>query len=406
MKKLTLVLLALSSVALAMQRPTSVEPWDAYLPEENTDPESTSYASSRVCRSCHPAEYDSWYASYHRTMTQWASEASIIPSWDGVDFGFNGRSHRLFRRDGLFFVDMPRHGTSGARAEDRPRAAGAHDHGLPSDAVLLGSRCRGRYPETTSPVRRNTAVTVRAVITTMPTGGALEGATLPVSALAELWDVTDYHPRFDGIGPSERDAIGAYLERIQFPGRIVQFPFVYFAREKRWLHDSYTFLQPEEPYSSVEPYGKNWNGNCDACHTTAPDYGWDAGEALGQTELAELGIACEACHGPGREHVERHKNPLRRYRAHLGSSPPSDIVNPAKLDPAAGASVCAQCHAELVPKERREAFRPGDAIESFAHVLRRTDPPQSRMARRGARGRAGLVSKRVLARRDHAHCGT
>src|SRR5215468_6893110 len=35
------------------------------------------YVSSATCRACHPAQYDSWYASFHRTMTQIATPATV-----------------------------------------------------------------------------------------------------------------------------------------------------------------------------------------------------------------------------------------------------------------------------------------------------------------------------------------
>src|SRR6185295_545853 len=34
-----------------------------------TTPPPDGYATSAACRSCHPAEYQSWHQSYHRSMT-------------------------------------------------------------------------------------------------------------------------------------------------------------------------------------------------------------------------------------------------------------------------------------------------------------------------------------------------
>ena len=39
--------------------------------------------SSDTCRSCHPSQFDSWHASYHRTMTQVATPQTAIPDFDG-----------------------------------------------------------------------------------------------------------------------------------------------------------------------------------------------------------------------------------------------------------------------------------------------------------------------------------
>ena len=92
----------------------------------------------------------------------------------------------------------------------------------------------------------------------------------------------------------------------------------------------------------------------------------------GFSEAVELGIACEECH------VTRHRNPLERYQRHFrANASGDDIVNPAKLSPKLASAICAQCHAELIDKDPGvEAFRPGDPIEPYAHVLRRYgDPP-------------------------------
>ena len=52
-----------------------------------------------------------------------------------------------------------------------------------------------------------------------------------------------------------------------------------------------------------------WNTTCITCHTT---HGVPKRGAHGEldTRVAEFGIACEACHGPGREHVRANAVPL------------------------------------------------------------------------------------------------
>ena len=42
------------------------------------------YVSSDTCRACHPAEYESWHGSYHRTMTQVATPDTVRADFDGV----------------------------------------------------------------------------------------------------------------------------------------------------------------------------------------------------------------------------------------------------------------------------------------------------------------------------------
>lgn len=57
------------------------------------------FVSSDTCRACHPSQYASWRASYHRTMTQVATPESAIPDFAGVTVsGVHGRPMRLEQR--------------------------------------------------------------------------------------------------------------------------------------------------------------------------------------------------------------------------------------------------------------------------------------------------------------------
>jgi len=42
------------------------------------------YASSDGCQQCHPSQFASWRASYHRTMTQIATPDSVVANFDDV----------------------------------------------------------------------------------------------------------------------------------------------------------------------------------------------------------------------------------------------------------------------------------------------------------------------------------
>lgn len=46
-----------------------------------------------------------------------------------------------------------------------------------------------------------------------------------------------------------------------------------------------------------------WQLKCAGCHTTGLDLGYDAASKTYSTRWRELAIGCEACHGPGKEHV-------------------------------------------------------------------------------------------------------
>jgi predicted CXXCH cytochrome family protein len=42
------------------------------------------FVSSSTCRACHPAQYASWHRSYHRTMTQYATPATVKAAFEGL----------------------------------------------------------------------------------------------------------------------------------------------------------------------------------------------------------------------------------------------------------------------------------------------------------------------------------
>ena len=93
-------------------------------------------------------------------------------------------------------------------------------------------------------------------------------------------------------------------------------------------------------------------------------------------EVAEFGIACEACHSQGHEHIARNRDPLRRFKIHLTSKTDSTITNPSKLKGPASALACGQCHSvwafndmeDKIDFNRHGAgFRPGtnDLVQRF-----------------------------------------
>jgi hypothetical protein len=83
------------------------------------------YVSSDSCRSCHPGNYASWHASFHRTMTQVARPENFAPRMDGVELSRDGVDYRIERHGDAFAV------------RSKPHDAPATAFSAPRDIVLL-----------------------------------------------------------------------------------------------------------------------------------------------------------------------------------------------------------------------------------------------------------------------------
>ncbi len=152
------------------------------------------------------------------------------------------------------------------------------------------------------------------------------------------------------------------------------FPFAWLIADRQWVPVQATFLR--DP--TLPPSVHVWNVNCLKCHATGgqprPDF------KLGglATRVGELGIACEACHGPAENHVAFYQNPLARYLQRASASEPHGIINPAKLSKDRSSQVCGQCHGiKWIPNSENFAqegfsFRPGQDLDQSTPLVRPT----------------------------------
>ena len=155
------------------------------------------------------------------------------------------------------------------------------------------------------------------------------------------------------------------------PGNYWRLPLLWHIGAQRWVHLNGAFLGSDD--QTFDSHLALWNQNCIFCHNTGPKPGITNLEALlerarqgdypnfqtdprFESEVAELGIACETCHSPGADHAERNRNPLRRYALHLSGADDPSIVNPKKLHHEASTQVCGQCHGQRIPLHTRAIF--------------------------------------------------
>lgn len=151
--------------------------------------------------------------------------------------------------------------------------------------------------------------------------------------------------------------------------RLHALPFAWLIAEARWVPVESTLLRPAQGEVIY-----TWNRACVPCHAVAGAPRIADGEI--DTRVVELGIACEACHGPGAEHVERWRSPLARYVQHLSGAPDATIVQPGRLDHRRASEVCGQCHSvsayhdEAAWLRRGDEFRPGEDLGAMRRLVR------------------------------------
>lgn len=129
----------------------------------------------------------------------------------------------------------------------------------------------------------------------------------------------------------------------------IRLPVAYDLVQHRWMHLNGSFFHADG--ASYTQHVAEWNSNCVFCHNVKAQPGFDWERKSWSTEVAELGIACGACHGPTGEHAQQALAPLTRYRWHLNhkSAAPIAVTNPAKLDSDRSAMICGHCHGQRLP---------------------------------------------------------
>jgi predicted CXXCH cytochrome family protein len=148
---------------------------------------------------------------------------------------------------------------------------------------------------------------------------------------------------------------------------------------QRWYH-----LHPEERITADDPLHwtgalQNWNSRCADCHSTGLVKNYDADTNRYSTHWQEINVGCEACHGPGSQHVAWANG--RRSLPHKGlvtqvarTWEPVNGQLPIPQQPGSALSgqlqMCAGCHSRRAGLQQPDAsasyfdnYNPGPVIE-------------------------------------------
>ena len=169
-------------------------------------------------------------------------------------------------------------------------------------------------------------------------------------------------------------------------------PFVYLKEAQRWIPRRAAFLKDPRFQAADDLETGRWNGGCIRCHTTHGTPG--LGDMQVNSRAAEFGIACEACHGPGENHVRYHKEDRT-------ASVVDNIVNPSLLSHKKKSQVCGQCHGIYQLHDVADyfsngvPFRPGEDLSEMATIGKYSEPEtqywNDGMARVSGREYNGLI---------------
>lgn len=173
---------------------------------------------------------------------------------------------------------------------------------------------------------------------------------------------------------------------IEFPGgRLQAFGIAWDSRPKaqggqRWFH-----LYPEQALKAGDNLhwtniDQNWNYQCADCHSTNLKKNFDAASSTFKTQWSEINVSCEACHGPGSNHLAwaRHE-PGAEVFSGPGKGLPQVLDerrsiswlselktgNATRSEPRKGTveiETCAKCHS-----------RRGQSSDTFVHGQRLAD---------------------------------
>ncbi|HEY2712137.1 MAG TPA: cytochrome c3 family protein [Chthoniobacterales bacterium] len=257
------------------------------------------YLLSGDCRKCHAQNYDTWYQTFHRTMTRDANAKTILGDFEKNNtVTYQGVRAEMVREDGDYWMKLT--GADGKKQNLKV-------------VRTVGSRRIQQY----------------------------------LTKSADKW---------------------------------MRLPVAYDLIHRRWMHLNGSFFNPDgTPYSQ---HLAEWNANCVFCHNVKAQPGFDWNKQSWNTEVAELGVACGACHGPAGKHAEQALSPITRYRWHLNSesAPPTAVVNPAKFDSDRATMICAHCHGQRLPQpedrirsilSEGDPFNAGEDLHAFYRPVQR-----------------------------------
>ncbi len=129
---------------------------------------------------------------------------------------------------------------------------------------------------------------------------------------------------------------------VPFPGgRLQCLNIAWDARAKKWFRLPPYEVEGHDDWLHWTKGGMNWNGMCAECHSTRVEKNYAMATDSYETRWFSIDVGCEACHGPGSEHVRWGEYPALARPAKENAAL---TVVTRDLDNKQLISVCAACH--------------------------------------------------------------
>ena len=151
-------------------------------------------------------------------------------------------------------------------------------------------------------------------------------------------------------------------------GRYQCLPIAWDSEKNRWFDMAGMVYSDEELKSDSwfhwTNQSQNWNGMCAECHSTNLQKNYNIEKDSFNTTWSDINVNCEACHGPGSDHLDWAKLPegSRDYDGNMGL-----VLKTSGTTSKQYIEACVPCHS------RRTSFGPNEHIDSEYYNLHR--PP-------------------------------
>lgn len=150
-------------------------------------------------------------------------------------------------------------------------------------------------------------------------------------------------------------------------GILFESPITWYTEKQKWD------LSPGYHDNPRQRFNRRISDGCIQCHSGRPaPSGSGTSDRFEKQPFPEMGIGCERCHGPGKQHVEKLES--TDQNADEISAEEMQIVNPARLERRREDGVCYQCHMGGKGRILRKGksyhdFQPGMATEDIWTVF-------------------------------------